>query len=322
MLKKHLTKTPVLYKIFKVYHGERVWENMFADFSQIRNITILGVGLIGGSLGLALTAKGFRGEITGLGRRMQTLDIALERGAVDNATTDFHAGIQNADLVVIGTPVDLIPEMVQRIAEIGTSDARPLLITDVGSIKGQIVEEIESFLTATELHFVGSHPMAGSEKTSVAAARPDLFDGAKCIVTPTDNTHPQALKLVTNLWQFVDTQVCHLSPTEHDMLIAGASHLPHLIASILTNTVGDIGNDTVKALDFAATGFRDATRIAAGSPQLWRAIFMQNAPSLLPMIDSTIENLAEFKTLLENRDEVEIERLLTHAKKLRDTLEG
>lgn len=322
MLKKHLTKTPVLYKIFKVYHGERVWENMFADFSQIRNITILGVGLIGGSLGLALTAKGFRGEITGLGRRMQTLDIALERGAVDNATTDFHAGIQNADLVVIGTPVDLIPEMVQRIAEIGTSDARPLLITDVGSIKGQIVEEIESFLTATELHFVGSHPMAGSEKTSVAAARPDLFDGAKCIVTPTDNTHPQALKLVTNLWQFVDTQVCHLSPIEHDMLIAGASHLPHLIASILTNTVGDIGNDTVKALDFAATGFRDATRIAAGSPQLWRAIFMQNAHSLLPMIDSTIENLAEFKTLLENRDDVEIERLLTHAKKLRDTLEG
>lgn len=322
MLKKHLTKTPVLYKIFKVYHGERVWENMFADFSQIRNITILGVGLIGGSLGLALKAKGFRGEITGLGRRMQTLDIALERGAVDNATTDFHTGVHDADLVVIGTPVDLIPEMVQRIAEIGTSDARPLLITDVGSIKGQIVEEIESFLTATELHFVGSHPMAGSEKTSVAAARPDLFDGAKCIVTPTDNTHPQALKLVTNLWQFVDTQVCHLSPTEHDMLIAGASHLPHLIASILTNTVGDIGNNTVKALDFAATGFRDATRIAAGSPQLWRAIFMQNAHSLLPMIDSTIENLAEFKTLLENRDEVEIERLLTHAKKLRDTLEG
>ena len=321
MLKKRLTKTPVVYKISEAHHGERAWENMFADFNQIRNITILGVGLIGGSLGLALKTKGFRGEVTGLGRRMQTLDIALERGAVDNATTNFHTGIYDADLVVVGTPVDLIPEMVERIAEIRTSDTRPLLITDVGSIKGQIVEEIENFLTAPNLHFVGSHPMAGSEQTSVASARPDLFEGAKCIVTPTDNTHPQALKLVTDLWQFVDTQVCHLSPNEHDLLIAGASHLPHLIASILTNTVGEIGNDTVKALDFAATGFRDTTRIAAGSPQLWRAIFMQNAHSLLPMIDSTIENLAEFKTLLENQDDVEIERLLAHAKMLRDTLE-
>lgn len=295
---------------------------MFADFSQIRSITILGVGLIGGSLALALKAKDFRGKITGLGRRRQTLDIALERGAVDNATTDFQAGLRDADLVVVGTPVDLVPRMVQRIAEIRTSDSRPLLITDVGSIKGQIVEEIESFLTVPDLYFVGSHPMAGSEKTSIAAARADLFDGAKCIVTPTDKTHPQALKLVTDLWESVDTQVCHLPPIEHDLLIAGASHLPHLIASILTNTVGEIGNDTAKALDFAATGFRDTTRIAAGSPQLWRAIFMQNAHSLLPMIDSTIEHLTEFKILLENRDDAEIERVLAHAKVLRDTLEG
>lgn len=295
---------------------------MFADFSQIRNITILGVGLIGGSLGLALKAKGFRGEITGLGRRMQTLNIALERGAVDNATTDFQTGIYEADIVVIGTPVDLIPEMVQRIAEIRTSDSRPLLITDVGSIKDQIVEEIENSLTVPHLHFVGSHPMAGSEQTSVAAARVDLFDGAKCIVTPTDNTHPQALKLVTDLWKSVDTRVCHLSPAAHDLLIAGASHLPHLIASILTNTVGEISSDGAKALDFAATGFRDTTRIAAGSPQLWKAIFLQNAYSLLPMIDSTIENLAEFKALIEDQDDVEIERLLAHAKMLRDTLEG
>ena len=321
MLKKHLTKTPVLYKISAAHYGERAWENMFADFSQIRNITILGVGLIGGSLGLALKAKGFRGKITGLGRRMQTLDIALERGAVDDATTDFCTGLHDADIVVIGTPVDLIPKMVQRIVEIRTSDPRTLLITDVGSIKGPIVEDIENFLNTSDLYFVGSHPMAGSEQTSVAAARVDLLEGAKCIVTPTDNTHPQALQLITDLWRFVDTQICYLSPTDHDLLIAGASHLPHLIASILTNTVGEIGNDTARALDFAATGFRDTTRIAAGSPQLWRAIFMQNAHSLLPMIDSTIENLAEFKTLLEAQDDVEIERLLAHAKMLRDTLE-
>ena len=228
---------------------------MFADFSQIRNITILGVGLIGGSLGLALKAKGFPGEITGLGRRMETLDIALERGAVDSATTDFQTGIYDADIVVIGTPVDLIPEMVQRITEIRTSDGRPLLITDVGSIKDHIIEEIENFLAVPNLHFVGSHPMAGSEQASVAAARADLFDGAKCIVTPTNNTHPQALKLVTDLWQSVDMQVCYLSPTDHDLLIAGASHLPHLIASILTYIVGEISSDGSKSARFCGNRF-------------------------------------------------------------------
>ncbi|MCZ6680164.1 MAG: prephenate dehydrogenase/arogenate dehydrogenase family protein [Candidatus Poribacteria bacterium] len=298
---------------------------MIDDFGQIRHITILGVGLIGGSIGLALKAKGFHGEITGLGRRMNTLEIALERRAIDQATTDFEVGIRQADLVVIGTPVDLIPAMAQRIAKVRASDGAPLLITDVGSVKRQIVQQIEQLLAPPEyhrLHFIGSHPMAGSEKTSVAAARADLFEGAKCIVTPTDNTHPQAVRLITDLWKFVGAKLYHLSPTEHDTLIAGASHLPHLIASILTGAVGEIGVNSAKALDFAATGFRDTTRIAAGSPEIWTGIFMQNAYSLLPMIDALIENLATFKALLEDQDAAEIERVLTHSKILRDTLEG
>ncbi len=300
-------------------------EDMIDDFDQIQNITILGVGLIGGSLGLALKAKGFQGEITGLGRRMSTLAIACERRAIDHATTDFEVGVRHADLVVIGTPVDLIPAMVQRIGEVRISDAGPLLITDVGSVKGQIVEQIEHLLTAFEyhyLHFVGSHPMAGSEKTGVTAAYADLFDGAKCIVTPTDNTHPQALQVIIDLWKFVGSRLYCFSPADHDALIAGASHLPHLIASILTNIVGEIGVDSARALDFAASGFRDTTRIAAGSPEIWTGIFMQNAYSLLPMIDAVIENLTEFKALLKNRDDVEIEHVLTHSKTLRDALEG
>jgi prephenate dehydrogenase len=302
---------------------------MIDSFYQIRNITILGVGLIGGSLGLALKEKGFRGEIIGLGRRMNTLEIALERGAVDQVTTEFEVGVRHADLVVVGTPVDLIPTMVQRIArcfgEVRGADTTPLLITDVGSVKQHVVETIEHLLALPEyhpLHFVGSHPMAGSEKTSVAAARVDLFERAKCIVTPTDNTHPQALQVVTDLWKFVGARTYHLSPSEHDTLIAGASHLPHLIASILTNTVGQIGSDTAQALDFAASGFRDTTRIAAGSPEIWTGIFMQNAHSLLPMIDAVIENLTAFKALLENQDTAGIERVLIHSKILRNTLEG
>ncbi|MBI1927144.1 prephenate dehydrogenase/arogenate dehydrogenase family protein [Candidatus Poribacteria bacterium] len=278
---------------------------MIDDFSQIRKITILGVGLIGGSLGLALKAKGFQGEITGLGRRMSTLEVALERRAIDYATTDFEAGIRDADLVVIGTPVDLIPAMVQRVGEVRAPDSTPLLMTDVGSVKGQIVEEIERLLIPRNphqnLHFVGSHPMAGSEKTGVEAARADLFAGARCIVTPTDKTHPLALRVVMALWRFVGAKLYLLSPAQHDALIAGASHLPHLIASVLTHTVGQIES--------------------AGSPEIWTGIFMQNAPALLPLIDTMIENLTQFGTLLENRDSDGIARVLMHSKILRDSLE-
>ncbi len=298
---------------------------MIDDFSQIRKITILGVGLIGGSLGLALKAKGFQGELTGLGRRMSTLEVALERRAIDRATTDFEVGIRDADLVVIGTPVDLIPAMAQRVGEVRAPDSAPLLMTDVGSVKGQIVEVIERLLVAQNphqnLHFVGSHPMAGSEKTGVEAARAELFAGARCIVTPTDKTHPLALRLVMELWRFVGAQLYLLSPVQHDALIAGVSHLPHLMASVLTDTVGQIESASARTLDFAATGFRDTTRIAAGSPEIWTGIFMQNAPALLPLIDAMIENLTQFGTLLENQDSDGIARALMHSKILRDSLE-
>ena len=297
---------------------------MIDDFGQIRCITILGVGLIGGSLGLALKAKGFQGKIVGLGRRTHTLKIALERGAVDSVTTEFGAGLRNAELVVVGTPVHLIPTFVQRIADVRSADAKPLLITDVGSVKQRIVEKIEALLSAPEygsLRFVGAHPMAGSEKTSAAAGRANLYEGAKCIVTQTDNTPPEALEVVEDLWRFVGARVFRLSPTEHDTLIAGASHLPHLIASVLTATVGEIGTDSATALDFAATGFRDSTRIAAAAPDLWTDIFLQNASPLIPMIDTVIENLAAFSALLKNQDHDRIEAILTSAKNLRETVE-
>ena len=301
---------------------------MTDDFLKIRNITILGAGLIGGSIGLALKAKGFRGKIIGLGRRMSTLEVALERGAIDHGTTDFAAAIRDTDLVVIGIPVDRVTSTVKRVskcAESIRSDSASLFITDVGGVKGQIVKEVNSFLKAQKrknLRFVGSHPMAGSEKTGVASARADLFKEAKCIVTPTEDTDSQALACVIELWKFVGAKVHLLDPDQHDLLIAGASHLPHLIASILTNTVGRIEADSVKALDFAANGFRDTTRIASGSPEIWRGIFLQNTPALQPMIDAVIENLSQFKSLLEDRNVNEIEHILKASKSIRDSWEG
>lgn len=301
--------------------------NMADDFRKIRNITIFGTGLIGGSLGLALKAKGFRGTITGLGRRMSTLEVALQHNAIDHATIDISAAIRECDFVIIGTPVDRVSDTVRRISECAKrvrTDAATLYITDVAGVKGQIVKEVNSFLQVEKpncVRFVGSHPMAGSEKTGVAAARADLFNGAKCIVTPTGNTDSQALARVVELWKFVGANVHLLDPNLHDHLIAGASHLPHLIASILTKTVAQIEGDSVSASDYAASGFRDTTRIASGSPEIWRGIFMQNAPALQPMIDAVIENLAQFKSLLENGDAGEIESILNASKSIRDAWE-
>ena len=296
---------------------------MTVKFQQVENITILGVGLIGGSLGLALKENGFRGKITGLGRRIETLDTALDRNAIDFATTDFKLGVEKVDLLIIGTPVSLISQMIKRVsAEI--PNTKSVFVTDAGSVKTQVVREIDDFLNIQaypHIHFVGSHPMAGSERTGVTAAKTNLFNNAKCIVTPSMHTSVAAIQVVTELWKFVGGNTIIISPTDHDHLIAGASHLAHLIASVLTQTTQSVQTESLRALDFAATGFRDTTRIAAGSPEMWRDIFLQNAEVLIPMVGSTIKTLERLKILMKNRDSAKIEDFLAQAKEIRDSLE-
>ena len=286
------------------------------QIQQLRRITIWGVGLIGGSLGLALKKNGFQGQRVGLGRNIGRLENALKHDAVDVVTTELAEGCQETDIIVLCTPVALVPMLVQRIIEsVSTRDHR-IVLTDVGSTKSVLVEAVEGQLRkqgADALSFVGGHPMAGSHETGVEAARATLFEDARCILTPTENTDPDALKLIKNLWGFVGGVPHLLSPETHDLLIGAASHLPHLIASILTNTVANVEIENSKALDFTATGFRDTTRIAAGSPDLWTGIFTQNRDVLLSLIDNIIENLTEFKTLLQTDNLAEIERVLLDA---------
>ena len=283
---------------------------------QLRRITIWGVGLIGGSLGLALKKNGFQGQRVGLGRNIGRLETALALDAVDVITTDLAEGLRETDIIVLCPPVTLVPMFVEHIIEsVGTRQNR-IVLTDVGSTKSTMVRAIEARLQAdgTEtLSFVGGHPMAGSHETGVAAARATLLENATCILTPTENTDPDALKLIENLWEFVGGVPRRLSPETHDLLIGAASHLPHLIASILTNTVANIETKDGKALNFTATGFRDATRIAAGSPDLWTDIFTQNSDVLSSLIDDIIGKLTEFKTLLQTDNLAEIERLLLEA---------
>ncbi len=283
---------------------------------QLRRITIWGVGLIGGSIGLALKKNRFQGQRVGLGRNIGRLETARTLNAVDVITTDLAEGLQETDLVVLCPPVNLVPMFVERIIEsVGTHQSQ-IVLTDVGSTKSTMVRAIETQLQAhgtDTVRFVGGHPMAGSHETGVGAAHATLFENATCILTPTENTDPDALKLIENLWEFVGGVPRRLSPEIHDLLIGAASHLPHLIASILTNTVANIETEDSKALNFTATGFQDTTRIAAGSPDLWTNIFTQNSDVLLSLIDDIITNLTEFKTLLQTDNLAEIERLLLEA---------
>ncbi len=286
------------------------------DISQLTRITIWGVGLIGGSLGLALKKFGFKGEIVGLGRNIGRLENALQQNAVDFVTTDLEEGINNCDIVVLCVPVDLVPEFVNRIIDTVGRQKNNIVVTDVGSTKSELVHTVQQHIQSAKtqsVSFVGGHPMAGSHETGVSAARANLFEGAKCIITPTDNTDNDALQLIKELWKFVGAIPYQCTPEVHDLLIGTASHLPHLIASILTNTVAEMEIPEGKALEFTATGFRDSTRIAAGSPELWTGIFMQNRDVMLSLIDSFIGNMNEIKTLLQKRDITEIERILVDA---------
>jgi prephenate dehydrogenase len=300
-----------------------------AQIQQLRRITIWGVGLIGGSLGLALKKNGFQGQRVGLGRNIGRLENAVARDAVDVVTTEVADGIRESDLVVLCTPVELVPVLVQRIAESVEPQRHRIVLTDAGSTKSALVKLVEKRLQthgSDILSFIGGHPMAGSHETGVGAARATLFENAKCILTPTENSDPGALDLVKNLWEFVGAVPYLLSPETHDRLIGAASHLPHLIASILTNTVANVEVEDNRALDFTATGFRDSTRIAAGSPDLWTGIFTQNSDVLLSLIDDIVTNLIEFKSLLQTEDLAEVERVLLEAqtviKKRKEVLGG
>ncbi len=286
------------------------------QIQQLRRITIWGVGLIGGSLGLALKKNGFQGQRVGLGRNIGRLENALEHDAVDVITTELAEGLRETDLVVLCTPVALVPRLVQRIIESVDTRQHRIVLTDVGSTKSTLVETIETQLQeqrADALSFIGGHPMAGSHETGVGAARATLFQKATCILTPTPNTDADALELIKNLWEFVGAVPHLLSPKTHDLLIGAASHLPHLVASLLTNTVANVETEEGKALDFTATGFRDSTRIAAGSPDLWTDIFTENRDVLVSLIDDIVENLTAFKTLLQTDDLAEVERVLLEA---------
>ena len=283
---------------------------------RVHRIVISGVGLMGGSVGLALKRAEFHGEIIGLGRRRSSLKNALDVGAVDSATLDYAEALRGADVLFICTPVDIIPSILERALEHTQSGC---IITDVGSTKGQLVAEVDKIMPE-DVHFVGAHPMAGSHKTSVMAAYASLFDNSVCIVTPTESTNPHAVDVVSELWKLMGARVEIMSPEEHDFLVAAASHLPHAVACALVSVVAGVEGPNQRAMDLTATGFADATRIAAGSPEVWKGIFLHNADVISSMLERIEKELAEMRELIASRDGEKLLKKLERAKQIRDSI--
>jgi prephenate dehydrogenase len=274
------------------------------------SLAIVGVGLIGGSVGLAAKARTATRHVVGIGRNPETLAKAKSLGAIDEFTTDLTAGVRAADFVVFCSPVDQIARQAIEAA----AHAKPgALFTDAGSTKANIVRDLESKLPA-HVRFVGAHPLAGSEKQGAENARADLFDGRVCVLTPTARTDVAAIERVSLFWQALGCVMKRLTPEEHDLALATTSHLPHFVAALLARQLPE------KWQAYAATGFRDTTRIAAGNPGLWSAIAHENALALAHTLDQFGKRIAELREAIVNQDTATLTRILTEAKKVRDAL--
>jgi prephenate dehydrogenase len=267
---------------------------------EIQNVAILGLGLLGGSLGLAIRQRKLATNIVGWSHREITRLGAIDRGAIDEGQPTPQDAVRNADLVIICTPVGIIPKLLEQIAPA----LRPTtIVTDVGSTKHTIVTAGDKVIGPVA-KFVGSHPVAGAEKQGISAARETLFDNALCITTPTQHTDQAALKTVEQFWAALSMRLTRLSPTEHDHILSDISHLPHLIAAAVVMMQEE------RALKMAGSGFKDTTRIAAGDAGLWRDIFVDNRFAVIRSLDRALAHLRDFRTALQANDGNKIEAML------------
>ena len=273
------------------------------------SVAIVGVGLIGGSIGLALRERELADQVVGVGRRMTSLEKALERGAITQATTDFAAGVADADVIIVCTPVDMIAEQIRQVAGACRSTA---LITDVGSTKGSIVSALDGDRSCQG--FVGSHPLAGDHRSGPEHAVADLFLDRVVVITPTPSTREGLAGAVGEFWSQLGANIVTMQPDEHDAILAMTSHLPHLVASSLALATDE------QMRSFVAGGWRDTTRIAAADARLWRQIFSHNRVATLAALDRFQSVVAQLRAALESEDDDRLEDYLQEARQRRDAL--
>ena len=282
---------------------------------MIRRLAVVGLGLLGGSVAKAARAQGVATEIVGVGRDPARMEAARRDGTVDVVTTDLAAGLRDTDLTVLATPVRALDRLLEDVARAVGPET---IVTDVGSTKAAIVAAAGRLARAHPFRFVGSHPMAGSEQSGYAHARTDLFRGATVIVTPTEQSEPSAVKMVTAFWEALGARrVLSLDPDTHDRAVAAISHLPHLAAFALVDAVERFEPG---AFDVAAGGFRDTTRIAASDPVVWEEIFLANREALAAGLDAFRGAIADLERLIAAGDSAELRAALARIKARREEL--
>lgn len=282
---------------------------------NLNNITIIGVGLIGSSFALALKQRGFKGSITGVGRREEYLARAKEKGVIDRYTTAYGEGVKDADLVLLASPVGQFKEIAGRIAG---SMKKGAIVTDVGSVKADVIKQVEPNMPEG-VSFVGGHPIAGKECPGFESADPDLFENAKYIITPTAQTDKDAQKKVEALWKSVGARIIIMTPEEHDKIFAAVSHLPHVAAYALVNSITEIEDGI---LDNGGKGLKDMTRIALSPTALWRDICASNKKEILASLKIFSSSLSGMIKLIEASDWSGLEKEFIRAKEARQSIES
>jgi prephenate dehydrogenase len=283
---------------------------------RLKSIAVIGVGLIGGSFALAMRRAGLTASVVGCDRDLATLQRAAELGVIDRAAESVSEAVRGSELVMVAVPVRAVGRVLHDVSLALDHDA---VVTDAGSTKGEVVRVAREELRERFPRFVPGHPIAGRETSGVDAAHVDLFRGARVVLTPVAETAPQALALVKGAWESMGARVSTAGAEEHDRIFAAVSHLPHLLSFALVNEVASRGN-AAELLDFAAGGFRDFTRIAASSPEMWRDIVLQNREALLAELDRYGARLAVFRELIEKGEGAGLERLMAEARATRLSL--
>ena len=281
---------------------------------QIGKLVVCGVGLIGGSFAAALKAAGAVGEVVGLGRNRATLDEALALGLIDRIAADWADALAGADLVLLGMPVGQMPAVLAALAphlQAGT------VVTDGGSTKSDVAAAARAALGDKIGQFVPGHPIAGAEKSGPAAARADLYQERRVVLTPLAENPSSAVARVREAWLACGAQLSELSPAGHDRVFAAVSHLPHLLAYALVHEVATRENSAL-LLNFAAGGFRDFTRIASSHPEMWRDIALANRHALLQELDAYMAQLLHLRVLIASADGPGLEALFDTARQARE----
>ena len=281
---------------------------------MIERLCIIGVGLIGGSLARALRDAGACQEVVGAGRSVGNLQIAVDLGVIDRYETDLGQAVSGADMVVVCVPLGAMEGVFNAIK--GQLSGQ-VVLTDVGSAKGNVIEAAQRAFGSVPDFFVPGHPIAGTEQSGVEASFPGLYNNRRVILTPLPNTSAHATGRVRDMWEAAGAQVVSMNPVHHDAVLAATSHLPHLLAYSLVDTLARL-DDNDEVFEYAAGGFRDFTRIASSDPVMWRDICLANRDAILLMIEHYIDDLQVLREAIRNHDGQQLLDVFTAAKSARD----